>query len=171
MVIDIRPLIAHEIPHLRRFGLLVTANLGEADDLVCATLKHCLERPMDRGSHQTVRNWLFATLYRLYSEQHDSDSTSPVPGSLLDSNSTDDRAHRDRPAGVRGHEFVNPRSRLERDLWHLPDLERLSLLLIALEGLSYTEASAILDLPNSAIQSKLCNARRQLSEHGCRHDA
>ena len=56
-----------------------------------------------------------------------------------------------------GHERANhPR------VQQLPEAQRIVMLLIAVEGLSYSEAAEVLDVPNGTIVSRLSRARQAI---------
>jgi RNA polymerase sigma-70 factor (ECF subfamily) len=53
---------------------------------------------------------------------------------------------------------------LERALGELPDEQRQIILLVGLEGMSYEEAAAVLNVPVGTIRSRLSRGREALRE-------
>jgi RNA polymerase sigma-70 factor (ECF subfamily) len=53
--------------------------------------------------------------------------------------------------------------RVRDQLWRLPEDQRAVLLLVAVEGLSYKEASAVLDIPIGTLTSRLARARHPVA--------
>ncbi|MDD3447968.1 MAG: RNA polymerase sigma factor [Gammaproteobacteria bacterium] len=152
-----RRLLLH-VPRLRRYARALAGNGAEADDLV----QDCLERAW-RHARQwreagDMRPWLFAILHnvfvsgvrhRLRGPRFTTLDEAPEPVAGGD----------DRPEGA---EALRD---LERALGGLRDEQREVLLLVALEGLSYEEAAAVLDIPLGTVMSRLYRAREQLRRH------
>ena len=51
---------------------------------------------------------------------------------------------------------------LERALWQLPEDQRVALLLVGMEGMSYEEAARVLDVPIGTVRSRLSRGRKSL---------
>jgi RNA polymerase sigma-70 factor (ECF subfamily) len=51
-----------------------------------------------------------------------------------------------------------------RAMEQLPDEQRLVLTLVSVDGLSYEEAAAVLEVPIGTVMSRLARARRRLHE-------
>jgi RNA polymerase sigma-70 factor, ECF subfamily len=142
------------IPALRRYARALTHDRDLADDLV----QDCLERAVRKQSLfrplGPVRPWLFSILLNIYrNEQRRVRRQGPhVP---LDLEGHD--------PGVPGSQH----SRLElagvaQTLQQLPAEQREALMLVALEGMSYSEASGILEIPIGTLMSRLSRARQAL---------
>ena len=150
-------LLREELPGLRRFAFWLTRNAADADDLVQATLERALARWSGRRADASLRSWLFAILHRRF---------------------IDSRRRARRYAGLlqrlRGDEAVQPSAEREavaastlEAFGRLPAEQRTLLYWVSVEGLSYREVAAILDLPIGTVMSRLSRARvalRRLSE-------
>ncbi len=71
------------------------------------------------------------------------------------------------PAGSNGRHVTEARNTLEvvcRAMERLPDEQRLVLTLVSVDGLSYEEAAAVLEVPVGTVMSRLTRARRRLYE-------
>ncbi len=152
---DLRWLIAREIPHLRRYAGFLVGDAEEADDLV----QDCLERAL-RKRHLwtrrgTLRSWLFRLLYRLHIDAARSRSSR--------------RRKHDASAEQQGVRVQPPAQEpsLQLDdvsvaLRQLPSDQQAAILLVGVEGFSYEEAAAVLDIPVGTLRSRLSRARDEL---------
>jgi len=148
---DILSLIEAEIPHLRRFARYLARDIDRGDDLV----QECLTRAIAKNDTWTpgtnLRAWLFTILKnchindlrraRRLDEMPDEHPLLTVP------------ANQDAHVGL-----------LEvRDAYlRLSNEHREVLLLVAIEGLQYDEAAAILKVPVGTVRSRLSRARQAL---------
>ncbi|GAB0118882.1 sigma-70 family RNA polymerase sigma factor [Acidisoma sp. 7E03] len=142
------------IPALRRYARALTHDRDRADDLV----QDCLERALRKRALfrplGPVRAWLFRILVNLYRNEQRS-LRRRGPSAPVDPE--------DAAMAVPG----NQQARLElagvaRALQDLPDEQRETLLLVALEGMSYEEAATILEVPTGTVMSRLSRARHAL---------
>lgn len=61
-------------------------------------------------------------------------------------------------------EKLESRILLEQVLTSLPEVQRSTVLLVYVEGLTYAEAAATLGVPRGTVMSRLANARRKLAD-------
>jgi RNA polymerase sigma-70 factor (ECF subfamily) len=127
------------LPRLRRYARVLTGDLVRADDLVLETLESA------RGSRQTLpqtsslRAALFALMHCLHR-----DGESP-PRRAVDS----------------GHPDADD---LLTRMMRMPQDEREVLVLVAVEGLSYTEIAALLGVPIGTVMATLARARETMCQ-------
>jgi RNA polymerase sigma-70 factor (ECF subfamily) len=154
---DIDEKLREIIPGLRRFALSLARNPSSADDLVQSCLERALSSWAGKRDDGDLRAWLFSILYRQFLDAH--------------------RRHR---RYARMLEFFTGRDdaqpSVERTVMaqstfdafdQLPTEQRALLLWVSVEGLSYKEVAAILDVPIGTVMSRLSRARqalRQLSD-------
>jgi RNA polymerase sigma factor (sigma-70 family) len=146
-----RALLVH-LPALRRYAAALAGNAADADDLV----QDCLERALAR--HDTLRDpgslgrWLRTILHNLYVTRLRRRGAPSLPIEEF----AEDVAL-SAPPEDRGQ---------VRDLVHamasLSFEHRQIVLLISLEGLSYREVAALLDIPIGTVMSRLARARERL---------
>ena len=150
------PLTQH-IPSLRRYARALTGDAWTADDLVQDRLERaCMKwRLLLAGSD--LRAWLFTLMHNLY--------VNDIR-----------RAARQAEAGIRvnvddvANELVAPdlgisqSLDLQRCLLRLPQDQRIVLLLVSLEDLSYEEVARITGAPVGTVMSRLSRARSRLCE-------
>lgn len=141
------------VPALRRYARALTRNVDLADDLV----QDCLERAISRRGlfrpTGPVRAWLFTILLNLY---RNSLRSSHRRGQMVDIDTIPEPST---PAPQPGHIAL---AEMARAIETLPLDQKEALLLIALEGLSYTEAATILGIPQGTLMSRLGRARAAL---------
>jgi len=149
---DARQAMEAEIPYLRRYALLLLRDRDAADDLVQDTLERALGRLHTRNEALRLRAWLFAILYNLF--------VSGYRRRVRENIVTEDG---DLPeAGAAVQEDRVALRDLERALWQLPEDQRVALLLVGMEGMSYEEAARVLDVPIGTVRSRLSRGRKSL---------
>jgi RNA polymerase sigma-70 factor (ECF subfamily) len=146
--------IAAEIPRLRRYARALTGNEGEAEDLVQDTLERALGRIHLWREGESPRRWLLTILHNIHVDRLRGQARRPAHGEL-DATMADPTA---RPAdGVTACEVNDA-------LQKLPEEQRQAVLLVGLEGLSYSEAAAVLAVPIGTVMSRLARGREKLRE-------
>ena len=140
------------IPALRRYARALARDADIADDLVQDTLVRALrsERLFLGGE---IRNWLFTILTNLNRNRLRALSRRPQHAPLEDA----DAAEVARPeAGGRD---------IARALASLGEDQRVALLLVVLEGLSYREVADVQGVPIGTVMSRLARARVQIKAY------
>lgn len=152
---DLKWAIAREIPHLRRYAIALLGDSEAADDLI----QDCLERGL-RKRHLwrrsgSLRSWLFKILYRTYLNNRDRDRRRPITNvEVLEEHATT-------PSSQETTAYTRE---VLAGLETLPDEQRAAILLVALEGMSYDEAAAVLCVPIGTLRSRLWRGREALRE-------
>tara|TARA_E500000318_G_scaffold89705_1_gene87354 strand:+ start:397 stop:918 length:522 start_codon:yes stop_codon:yes gene_type:complete len=149
---DIKWRITREIPHLRRFARSLVRDPDRADDLV----QDCLEQAIRKQHlwHRTgsVRSWMFRMLYNLFLNQCRSRQKEIRVEDVTDMQLSV-------PAGQESSVVFRD---VSDALNHLPPEQKAVILLVALEGVSYDEASDILGIAVGTVRSRLSRGRDQL---------
>lgn len=145
--------IEQHILALRRFALALTRDRDLADDLVQDTVERALSRWRLRRRDLPLRPWLFTILRNLHVSAWRRRARSPVTG--------DGRI--EEVAGIvdDAEARLHLRQVLEM-LGLLPEDQRMAILLVAVEGLSYAEAAQVMDVPVGTVMSRLGRAREKL---------
>lgn len=154
---DIRQAMVSLLPRLRRFAYGLTGSLEEADELVQATYLRALSR-LDQWQLGTrLDSWLYriAQSIRLNNLQ-----AEKVRGSSYEPVDPDTQISSD---GAHTAETLITLTEVRHFIAQLPEEQRVVLLLITVEGLSYKEAAETLDLPIGTITSRLSRARLTLN--------
>ncbi|MCB1860016.1 MAG: RNA polymerase sigma factor [Gammaproteobacteria bacterium] len=144
------------MPKLRRFAYGLSGSVENADDLIqeaCTRLLSCMSEV-----EGYLERWLYRTIRNLHIDQ--------VRRMAVKSRCHDDLAGR-QPASTDGNLQVESLITLRqvRDLiGELPEDQRVTLLLVGVEGYSYREASELLGLPIGTVTSRVARARQKLTD-------
>lgn len=153
---DPRDLMIAHLPRLRRFARGLTGSAAEGDDLVQAACMRALEQ-LDRWQPGTRMDaWLYQIARNLWIDSRRSARVRTTVDEPIDEID---------PLGCDGRRIVEERVILDqtrRAIADLPDDQREVLLLVAVEGLSYREASATLDIKVGTVMSRLARGRAAL---------
>jgi len=146
------------LPRLRRFALGLTGSRESADDLVQTGCLRALERWHQWTPGTSLHSWMFRILQTVWLDQKRMESRRPtisdddvlarVPGEEGERN----QEARDLFRAVRG------------EIARLPDDQKVVLLLVTIEGLSYREAAGTLGVPVGTIMSRLARARQRIAK-------
>jgi len=144
-----------ELPGLRKFCFSLTGNAADADDLLQMTVERVLQKGMPedadaaRWAYRVCKNsWIDELRARGVRQKH----LDVVGEQAREEPSAEQLAAEQRQvAAVFG------------ELEKLPDDQRLALILVAIEGKTYSEAADILEAPIGTIMSRIARARKQLA--------
>ena len=147
--------IETHIPALRRYALALVRDRDGADDLV----QDCLERAVARRhllrADGSIRAWLFTILLNRFRDGRRRSGARPdlVP--------LDGAAEPASPGTQESHLALNE---VHAAMGRLPDDQRVALLLVAVEGMSITEAAGVLGVPEGTVSSRVARARAHLRQ-------
>ena len=144
------------LPNIRRFALSLTGHVADADDLLQSTVERLLERGLPDDVDVTA--WSLRVCRNLWIDEmrsrkvrRDAQREPAVIGEQV----------------LPGEEQVLGEMTLEevqQALFSLSEDQRAVLELVAIEGHSYKEAAAILEVPIGTVMSRLARARTALIE-------
>jgi RNA polymerase sigma-70 factor (ECF subfamily) len=149
--------VVDHVPGLRRYARSLTLDAEAADDLVQQTLLRAIERSGSFRAGAPLRPWLFSILHNLFVSDRRREG---VERRALDQLAGEQAVLSD--AGDAGAQVRLNAVMARFD--QLPAVQREVLHLIAVEGLSYQEASDALGVPIGTIMSRLSRARTGLRE-------
>lgn len=142
------------IPSLRRYARALLRDGERADDLV----QDCLERALSRRhlwrGGATLRPWLFKIMHNVFASQARAQASRPRPQPI------DQLADGVAVPADQGHRLAL--AEMARALASLPEEQRRTVLLVALEGLSYQDVAQVMDVPVGTVMSRLSRARERL---------
>ena len=150
------PLTDH-IPSLRRYARSLTGDAWMADDLVQDTLERACSKWQLWTVGSDLRAWLFTLMHNVFVNQVRSavrQSSAAVMVNVEDVEHEMVAADRSQDQGMD----------LQRCLLRLPEDQRVVLLLVSLEDLSYEEVAKITNVPVGTVMSRLSRARSRLRE-------
>lgn len=140
------------IPALRRYARALTRNTDVADDLVQDTLVRAL-----RSEHLfhggDIRAWLYTILTNLNRNRLRTLARRPTLIAIEDD---------DAPEGAG---LETGQRDIARALAALAEEQRVVLLLVVLEGLTYREVADVQGIPIGTVMSRLARARAQIKAH------
>ncbi len=150
------PLTDH-IPSLRRYARALTGDAWTADDLVQDTLERACSKWRLWTAGSDLRAWLFTLMHNIFVNQVRRAVRQSAAGTTVDVEAV-------------AHELAAPDAGdaqsldLQRCLLRLPEDQRVVLLLVTLEDLSYEEVARITAVPIGTVMSRLSRARSRLRE-------
>jgi len=139
---DLNKRLKAELPRLIRYGTALTDDADQALDLAEDTILEALANEQGAPSGADFRVWLLTLLHQHRCNpfrQIDPLAGSPHPGTTMRSLSA-----------------------LQQAMRRLPEEQRAALLLVGLEGLSYSETAVILRISPGAVRARLTRGRENL---------
>jgi RNA polymerase sigma-70 factor (ECF subfamily) len=143
------------LPRLRRFARGLTGSVVEADDLVQAACERALARQHQFQEGTRFDSWMFRIVQTIWIDQVRSRDVRKEGETIIE-----DRLGSDAP--VRRVEARLGLDEVRRAVGRLPPDQRMVLLLVTLDGLSYKEAAQVIGVPVGTIMSRLARARAAL---------
>jgi len=140
------------IPRLRRYARALVGDRYAADDLVQDTLERAINKYHLWRPGSDLRAWLFAIMHNVYVNQLRRRAARPE-AALDDEDSL--------PQPTADVDRLEIRD-MQAALAALPAEQREVVLLVALEQMSYAEASGALGIPIGTVMSRLFRARERL---------
>lgn len=152
----LRSQMVNLLPRMRRFALSLTGNPDRADDLVQQACERALTRFHQLKEGARMDSWLYRIIYtrwidtirRINTRSANLKSFAMKPEPLT----------RPEPQTDRMAEMMD----LRESLCAIPEKNRAALSLICIEGLSYAEASTVLNVPPGTVASRVARARAML---------
>ena len=145
------------LPRLRRFAYALTGSLDQGDDLVQETCARALARIDQWQPGTRLDSWMFRIAQNLWVDRV---RARKVRGPVEDIDSVINLA------GSDGRDVTESRSALllvNKRLAKLSADQQVLVALVCVDGLSYKEAAAALDLPIGTVMSRLARARQHLA--------
>lgn len=155
----IRDDLVAELPRLRRYARVLLRNSASADDLVQDLLERALSRLHLFQPGTNLRAWLFTIMHNLHVNQAIRAAKGPKTG--IDNDVAESYQTAVAPAQAAGLTLRD----MDRALETLPDQQRAVVLLVGVEGLTYAETAAVLDVPVGTVMSRLARGRERLRSY------
>jgi RNA polymerase sigma-70 factor, ECF subfamily len=154
---EIRTRMIALLPRLRRFAAVLTGNLDQADDLVQETCVRALSRVEQWQPGTRLDSWMYRIAQNLWLDR--------VRANRARGESVAIDTVEAVMAGSDGREVAESRLTLaavNAALKKLSPDQQIVVALVCVEGASYKEAAAIMDVPIGTVMSRLARARREL---------
>lgn len=155
---DWRDQVVAMLPKVRRFAYALTGSAADADDLLQSTVERLLMKPPPDGGADRPERWMFRICRNIWIDE--------VRARKMRGETVEINPDQVGPA-VDGVGVATARLTLadvEERMNALSSEQRSVLALVAVEGLSYKETAAVLDLPIGTVMSRLARARKQLAD-------
>jgi RNA polymerase sigma-70 factor (ECF subfamily) len=146
--------IESQIPALRRFAFGLVRSGSDADDLVQDALTSALATSHPLRDAARIKPWLFSILYRCYLNQRRAAGRRPSLEPY------DEAGHA--TCVLPAQDAPLHRRDLLTALARLPEEQRVLLLLVGVEEMSYREAADMLGVPIGTVMSRLARGRATL---------
>jgi RNA polymerase sigma-70 factor (ECF subfamily) len=142
--------LAALLPRLRRFAMVLTGSVADADDLTQAALERALTRQRQFQAGTRLDSWVFRIAQNLWIDQ------------ARARKSRGPQAELDEAQDTRKDEDMAGRIDIARTISALPEDQRTVVGLILVEGWSYQEAATMLGAPIGTVMSRLSRARERI---------
>ena len=163
---DFRGQMVALLPRMRRFAYALTSNMEDADDLVQAACERGLSRQHQWQPGTRLDHWVFRIMYTIKIDKTRLLRSRKVHIPLEEENFRMD--------GANDKQDLESKLMLQRVLQTMDQLsesDRMILALVCIDGLSYKDAAATLEVPTGTVMSRLARARHRLHELVYRKDA
>jgi RNA polymerase sigma-70 factor, ECF subfamily len=147
-------LIEQQIPRLRRYARALTRNPERADDLVQDTMVRALAKQHFWQPGTNIRAWLFTLMHH--------QNVNTARRAIREGVSVDMEELSSPLIATTDPTASRKLFELERAIGQVPLEQRRVVLLVGLEGMSYAETAAILDIPVGTVRSRLSRGRDSL---------
>lgn len=155
--LEVRAGLVNHLARLWRYGLVLSGRRDVAEDLVQATCVRALERSSQFARGSRLDRWLFSILRSIWLNELRSRRIRQGEG-VVDAETTlfFEGAH-EIETNILAHQVL-------RRVQLLPQTQRETLFLAYVEGLSYRDTAAMLEVPIGTVMSRLAAARETLSK-------
>jgi RNA polymerase sigma-70 factor (ECF subfamily) len=154
------------LPRLRRFARGLAGVPDQADDLVQAACERALTRIDQWQPGTRLDSWMFRIVQTIWLDERRAVKVRTGEG-RIDAEMVEDELAFDGGRGLEAHMTYEA---VRAAMATLPEDQRAVLVLVCVEGQSYKEAAAALDIPIGTVMSRLARARaglvKRLGESG-----
>lgn len=155
---DLPSLLPGMLPRLWAFSLRLCGNQHDAEDVLQRACMRGLERAHQLRPGSSPLSWMFSIVHSTWINELRARNVRTRSSMEWDDNFLEtvaDPSARNPEAAMLSSEII---AAVER----LPEAQRIVMLLVAVEGLSYSEAAEVLGVPIGTIMSRLSRARQTI---------
>jgi RNA polymerase sigma-70 factor, ECF subfamily len=145
------------LPRLWRFCHVLTGDRAAADDLAQAACARALEREYQFQPQTRLDSWLFRIAQSVWFNQRRADRVRRGGGLVPAEDAGLVAAGSDAEMNIFLTEVLS-------QVMALPEAQRVTVVLVYVEGYSYQEASEVLGIPIGTVMSRLAGARSRLAQ-------
>ena len=156
MTDEFRTWLVELMPRLRRFALVMTGDLDQADDLVQETCMRALARVAQWQPGTRLDSWMYRIAQNVWLDRLRARKVRGVGVGVEEAETI---------CGSDGRNVVESRLDLAAvgaAMAELPADQRVLVALVCIDGLAYKEAAEITGTPIDTVKSHLARARREL---------
>lgn len=150
--------LSEMLPRLSRFALGLTRSRAEADDLIQSACEQ-----WDPGTR--LDSWMFRIMQTIWFNELRSRRVRQKHS----------EEQQDQPEAVENGEHLAEMrvllGRVEHEIFQLPEEQRVVLMLVCIEGMTYTEAAEAASIPVGTVMSRLARARLGLMQRLAENDS
>lgn len=146
------------LPRLRRFARSLTKDVDRADDLVQQACQRALERIYQLRPGSKLDSWLYRIIHTKWIDRVRQDKTRSIKMDLYIRN--DDTDQRSNPQTTNLESLID----LKHSFDGIQEEHQAVISLVCIEGYSYSETAAILNIPPGTVASRVARARKILSK-------
>ncbi len=155
---QVREQMIELLPRLQRFAYALTNSKADGDDLLQATFVRAIENLEKWTVGSRLDSWMYRIAQNLHKNQM---RHSVVKAKYAEKTLAEDIGCVDGVREVMRHDELK---KVALSIDQLPADQQAVLLLVAVEGYGYKEASQILDIPVGTVTSRLARARKSLTD-------
>ncbi len=152
---DFRRDLVDLLPQLRRFALALSRTHHDAEDLVQAAVERALRHADAWQQGTELGSWMYRIIQNLWRDELRAHRRRAEPLDAVMELAGDDGRE------VMFHQLQWAEMRVA--LQALPEEQRMVIVLVVLDGLSYQQAAGVLEVPVGTIMSRLARARARLA--------
>ncbi|MFM0075953.1 RNA polymerase sigma factor [Paraburkholderia sediminicola] len=155
---DLSPMLPPLLPRLWAFALRISGDQHDAEDLVQRACVRALERAHQLQPDTAPLSWMFSIVQSTWINELRARSVRSRSGMDWDDDFLETVAD---PAARTPEQHVMD-GQIVSAVQRLPEAQRVVMLLVGVEGLSYNEAAEALGVPIGTIMSRLSRARQAI---------
>lgn len=155
---ELRGMLPGMLPRLWAFALRISGDRHDAEDLVQRACVRALERPHQLRPDTSPLSWMFSIVHSTWINELRTRSVRSRSGIEWDDIFLETVAD----PSVQTPETNVMNGQIVSAVLRLPEAQRVVMLLVAVEGLTYNEAAKVLDVPIGTIMSRLARARQAI---------
>jgi RNA polymerase sigma-70 factor (ECF subfamily) len=155
---DLSAMLPSMLPRLWAFALRISGDRHDAEDLVQRACVRALERAHQLQPGTAPLSWMFSIVQSTWINELRARSVRSRSGMDWD----DDFLETVADPAARTPEQQAMHGQIVKAVQQLPEAQRVVMLLVGVEGLSYNEAAEALDVPIGTIMSRLSRARQAI---------
>lgn len=145
-----------QLAALKRYARSLARNESDAEDLVHDTLVRAYEKQGEFREDGSLKSWLMSVLHNTFVDR--------MRARRSERTRLDNLAELSERAMLPGQEHSVRLAQIRKAFMSLPDDQRETLHLVAVEGVTYADAARMLGVPVGTVMSRLSRARAALRE-------